>query len=115
MRIPPRWLIACSVVGSLAASGTAVLVLPQPTAQSTGIVDLPSFDPGPPAPEPTGTGPAVTGRQIAELAAGPAVRRAEELAAQATPRPAPRPSPSAGGRREATACDRIKKACKESG
>lgn len=111
MRVPPRWLVACSVAGALAASGTAVLVMPQRPAEPVGSVELPSFAPGPAAPEPVGSGPAVTGRQIAELAAGPALRRAEELAAEAAPRPEARPTPTAEADDDSR--DRIKKACKE--
>jgi hypothetical protein len=109
--------VACSVVGALAASSTTVLVMPRAErSPTTGSVELPSFDPG--APDPAGDGPAVTGAQIADLAATPALRRAEELAAALAPRPTSRPSarPSARPRAEEDDDgdrDRIRKACRE--
>lgn len=113
MRVRPRWLVACSVVGALLASGATVLVLPQHVAP-VEVVELPSFAPAPPLPEPVGAGPAVTGRQIADLAAGPARRRAEELARTAAPRATTQPAPSVLPTVEAEeGRDRIKKACKE--
>lgn len=112
MRVPPRWLVACSVAGCLAASSTAVLVLPQRPAEPVGSVELPSFAPGPPVAEPLGSGPAVTGRQIAELAAGPALRRAEELAAAAAP-PPPVVRPTEEADDNERGHDRIRKACRD--
>jgi len=110
MRQPPRWLVACSVVGSLAASSTAVLVLPRPATSES--VELPAFDPA--ATDPAGDGPAVTGAQIADLAATPALRRAEELADPLTARPTAQPSarPKADDDDDGDR-DRIKKACRE--
>ncbi len=113
MRQPPRWLVACSVVGSLAASSTAVLLMPRPEHPTTvESVELPAFDPA--TTDPAGDGPAVTGAQIADLAATPALRRAEELAGPLTARPTPRPSasPKADDDDDGDR-DRIKKACRE--
>lgn len=131
MRVTPRWLVTLSVLGSLAASGTTVLVMPQRTEPADGVVELPSFAPDPPgapgqevAPDPqlpAASGPPVTGRQIVELAAGPAARRAEDLAAQAEPSPNATPptaasttaAPAAGDETAEELRKRIREACEE--
>lgn len=113
MRLPPRWLVACSVAGALVASSTAVLVMPRPVTEPAPVesVELPSF----PTEPPSGDGPAVTGQQIAQLAATPALRRAEEIQRELTPKPTQQAKPRSprADDDDDDRDDRIRKACRD--
>ena len=117
---PPRLLLACSVLGALIASSATALTLPH-RAADIDTVALPGFSQGssptsaaaPASAAAEAAGPPVTGRQIAELVAGPAAQRAAALADQAKAADAPSavPAPPRGRDDIDELAARIKQAC----
>jgi hypothetical protein len=86
VRFPTRLVLAGSVLGVFAASGGTALTMGAHTPVTDAAVAVPDF--AAPAGAPTGNpppvsvGPPVTGRQIAALAAGPALDRANAIVAE---------------------------------
>ncbi|QYN36685.1 hypothetical protein K1T35_05120 [Pseudonocardia sp. DSM 110487] len=83
MRFPPRLVLVASAIAMVAASSSAVLLMPgntQAAAVPVPEITSPAQQQAPSAAEPAATpGPAITGAQIAALALAPARERAAAL------------------------------------
>jgi hypothetical protein len=83
VRFPPRFVLAASALGMVAASSGAVLLMPGHTEVAAVPVPEITSPPQQQAPTPAepvvSARPAITGAQIAELALAPARERAAEL------------------------------------
>jgi hypothetical protein len=87
VRFPPRFVLAASALGMVAASSGAVLLMPGNAEDTTvPVPEITSAADQQQAPAPAepavSAGPAITGAQIAALALAPARDRAAELIAE---------------------------------